>query len=1302
MRDRTFTEDVWPKATSRRGLSAVVLLVLCFAPWATRAQMVVAHSILTYAGNGTAGLSGNGGAAAAAELNGPSGIAVDGLGNLYIADVANYVVREVNASTGVISTIAGNGTAGFSGDGGPATAAEIRPVDVAVDGLGSLYIADTLNQRIRRVNLASGIITTVAGSGTQGHSGDGGQAASAALNAPWAVAADGSNNIYIADTGNNCVRYLNVATGVITNIAGTGASGSTGDGGAATAATLKTPTGVAVSAAGNLYIADTGNGVIREVTLASGKIATVAGTIGATGSGTPHPSPGDGGPATLATLSAPVGITLDAVGNLYIADIGDNALRVVNTSGTISTIAGTDAAGYSGDGGLATSAELRSPAHVALDPMGNIYVSDDGNNRVRRVGMNLTFVPTALGSSVTQNILLQATAAETISAPSVTTSLGSVQEFSVGAVSGCTDDGSTSNASGTICTVPVTFQPRYPGNRALPLKVTAGGTKYRFIVNGRGEGPLTALIPGIITTIAGIGTAGYTGDGSAATASQLNTPSRVAVDFAGNVYIVDVGNNVIRKVSATTGIITTVAGNGTGGYNGDGIAATSAELSNPLAVTVDGAGNLFITDANNQRIREVVNTTGLIQTVAGNGTNGFAGDGGLATSAALSNPWETALDQAGNLYIADGSNSRLRMVNAATGVITTIAGTGAVSFSGDGGQATAAGLRYPGAIALDQHGNIVFSDSFDKRIRTISALTGVVNTVAGTGSPGYSGDGGPATSAQIGVIQGVVLDSAGNIYLADAANSRIRRVDALTNTITTIAGNGIVGYAGDGGSATSAALNSPYHVAIDAKGNLYIADPVANVIRKITVSQSALAFPTATSAGDRDLSDDPLTTVVNNIGNAALTIPPPSTGLNPSIASYFSLDSSSTCSQLSSASTSETLATAAQCTIAIDFTPTVAGSVSGTAVLTNNSLGVAGSSQSIALSGTATADVTATTLLSSANPGLYGSNVTITATVTDSSAGTVPTGSIQFTLDGTVVSTVTLNGSGTAAYTATSLSIGTHSFTAAYTPSGSFSASTSGALSEIVSKATPAITWPAPAAIPYGTALSSTQLNASTTTTGGTFTYTPAAGTVLSVGAAQSLSTTFTPTDTTHYAAASATNTITVTQAAGSVALTSSTSSAVFGSAITLTATLPTGASGAVVFTDGGLTIGTGTISNGGASLVVSNLLVGSHSLAATWAGNAAYTSAASLSVPLVITKSPVTIAFATSRDPSLYGDMVICTVTVSGPLTTPTGSLLLKDGSSVLGTLSLVSGNATYTTRSLVAGSHTLELIYSGDSNFY
>ncbi|MGI9119569.1 MAG: right-handed parallel beta-helix repeat-containing protein [Acidimicrobiales bacterium] len=344
----------------------------------------------------------------------------------------------------------------------------------------------------------------------------------------------------------------------------------------------------------------------------------------------------------------------------------------------------------------------------------------------------------------------------------------------------------------------------------------------------------------IISTVAGTGCCGLFGDteradGGPATQAKLSAPQGVAVDAAGNLYIADTADNRIRKVD-TSGIITTFAGGGSPADGlGDGLPATQASLALPFDVAVDAEGNVYIADAADYRIRKV-DPSGIITTVAGDGTAGFSGDGGPATAAQLSNPVGLDVDVEGNLYIVDQSNSRVRRVDADTGIITTVAGGGAPADGvGDGLVATEAQLNSPSDVAVDAQGNLYIADQGNNRVRRVDADTGIITTVAGDGTAGFSGDGGPATAAQLAFPSGVAIDHSGNLYISDTVNNRVRKVDPA-GTITTFAGTGdCSGQLGDGGPATKGEVCQPARLAVDAAGNLFIADNQYHRIRVVGV-----------------------------------------------------------------------------------------------------------------------------------------------------------------------------------------------------------------------------------------------------------------------------------------------------------------------------------------------------------------------------------------------------------------------------------------------------------------------------------
>jgi trimeric autotransporter adhesin len=351
--------------------------------------------------------------------------------------------------------------------------------------------------------------------------------------------------------------------------------------------------------------------------------------------------------------------------------------------------------------------------------------------------------------------------------------------------------------------------------------------------------------------VAGYGSYGSTGDGGPAVSAGLSSPDDVAVDTSGNIYIADSGNNRIRMVTKSTGIVATVAGTGSAGYSGDGGPATSATLSYPRGITLDGSGNMYIADTYNHRIRIVSKGSGIINTVAGIGIAGYGGDGFQASSALLYNPRTVAVDASRNIYVADSGNNRIRLVMRSTGIITTVAGTGSSGSSGDGKLAVSATLNYPYSVAVDASGNLFIADTYNHRIRMVTS-TGIITTIAGTGSVGSAGDGGPAALATVNYPCDVTLDASGNLYIADTDNYRIRLVTKSSGVISAVAGAGTYGSTGDGGQAVLATFYNPHGVAVDSAGNVYIADSGNNRIRMFMLpkvsSKASAPFKMATSA----------------------------------------------------------------------------------------------------------------------------------------------------------------------------------------------------------------------------------------------------------------------------------------------------------------------------------------------------------------------------------------------------------------------------------------------------------------------
>ena len=654
-------------------------------------------------------------AAVAAPIGQPQRPAVDGSGNLYFS--SSHCVFKVDSS-GVLTLVAGTSRPGYSGDGGPALQAQLNsPQGLVLDSSGNLYIADSGNDRVRMVS-PGGIITTIAGTGTKGYSGDFGPAISAELRLPSAVRFDSSGNLYIADCANHSIRKVDTS-GIITSVAGIGYAGYSGDTLAAVTAQLNGPQDMVLDTAGNIYIADTNNNLVRKIAIADSTISIYAGVTSTSTSG-------DGSQANTVPLRGPSALALDSTGNLYIVENTNNKVRKVGTDGIISTVAGDGTFNFGGDGGQATKAQMAGPLGMCLYSSGNLYITDPWNYRVR--------------------------------------------------------------------------------------KLASGGT---------------------ISTVAGNGGSRYLGDGGPALLAQLNQPYGIAVDSAGNVYFSEYGNSRVRKITPDGGI-TTVAGNGTYGSSGDGGQATKAQLAAPAGLALDTAGNLYIADADSSCVRRV-SSSGVIVTVAGNGTYGSSGDGGQATSASLRTPYGVTVDASGNLYIADALANRVRRVTP-DGIIATVAGSGALGFTGDGNQATKARLRLPFAVAVDASGTLYIADTGNNRIRQVIS-NGVITTIAGNGIAGYGGDGGLAKNAQVVGPTALTADANGNLYIGGISANRLRQIAG--GSISTIGGAGVLGYSGDGGDALAAQVNGLGGVAVDAAGNIYLADTGNNAVRVMRITPTA-------------------------------------------------------------------------------------------------------------------------------------------------------------------------------------------------------------------------------------------------------------------------------------------------------------------------------------------------------------------------------------------------------------------------------------------------------------------------------
>lgn len=537
-----------------------------------------------------------------------------------------------------------------------------------------------------------------------------------------------------------------------------------------------------------------------------------------------------------------------------------------------------------------------------------------------------------VGSSVSTTLTYQFSG---ISATPVF-SLAYAGEFALGSNS-CSGSGSVT------CSVTVSFSPRWAGSRRSALRATAAGSVLATtLLNGTGAGAQAVMNPGQIATYAGTAGFGSSGDGGQASAAEFADPVHFASDPAGNLFVADSISCTVREILAA-GMITTVAGNGSCGFSGDGAVAKSAELNAPGGLAVDGAGNLYISDTGNNRIRRVDAVTQIISTIAGTGLiTGSVGDGGPATSARLSSPAGLAIGADGTLYVADTGFSRIRKI-ATTGTITTVAGggngSGGIDGQGDGAAATNSILNGPLAVALDNSGNLFIADTSDHLVRKVTA--GIISVVAGNGTPAFSGDGGPATQASISAPSGIWLDAGGWLYIADTGNSVVRSV-STAGVISTVAGTPLkAGYTGDGALATSAEIYAPEDVTLSGNGDLYILDRGNRVIRRVSRSTAGLTF----SLTAEDAISTSQTTFISNIGNdpldiSALTFP-----------NQFVQQSSGTTDCIASL----VVESGSQCGVTVAFAPVQTGQAQGIAVISSNSISTGAGAGTISVAGTASA-----------------------------------------------------------------------------------------------------------------------------------------------------------------------------------------------------------------------------------------------------------------------------------------------------------------------------------------------------------
>lgn len=628
----------------------------------------------------------------------PLGVAVDGAGHVYVADKGNHTIRKITPA-GVVTTLAGRPGSNGNADGAGGAARFSSPAGVAVDGTGHVYVADQINHTIRKITPA-GIVTTLAGQAGAIGSTDG-TGGAARFNHPSALAVDEAGNLLVADRDNHTLRKVTPA-GVVTTLAGLAGSAGGADG-TGSAARFNRPAGVAVDSAGNVFVAEAGNHTIRRVTPA-GMVTTMAGLAGSAGS--------FDGTGSAARFNEPSGVVVDPAGNVFVADTYNHALRKVNPTGVVTTLAGMSGPGHVD--GTNSTARFYQPSGLGLDSAGNLLVGDWGNHVIRKA------TPAGVVSTV----------AGSKSASGSVDGMGSAARFwGPGDVA---EDG-----AGNVFVTDF--------NNQTLRKVTPGG---------------------VVTTVAGsAGSSGMT-DGLGSSA-RFNGPLALTVDSAGSVIVADLWNHTIRKVTAA-GEVTTLAGSPGVSGSADGT-GSAARFYWPRGIALDAAGNLYVGDAGNHTIRKI-SPTGVVTTLAGSaGLPGSAN--GTGSAARFSNPNAVSVDSVGNLFVADFSNHTIRKISP-VGVVTTFAGMAGVAGSADG-VGSAARFTFPEGLAVDGAGNVFVADRGNHLIRKVSSA-GVVTTI-GSAVPVIGGADGIGAAANFCFPIGIELDGTGNLYVADIANNRITK-----------------------------------------------------------------------------------------------------------------------------------------------------------------------------------------------------------------------------------------------------------------------------------------------------------------------------------------------------------------------------------------------------------------------------------------------------------------------------------------------------------------------------------------------